>query len=923
MPTGTKRNDEHRFPAVPAPEDGADQLAAAGTSEEELRRSRALWAKAEQLSNTGAWEWDLETDIWTFSDQWLAIHGGTRHKMATADLLPIAHPEDRSRIEQALADLRAGTQSCHVELRIIRQDTGEVRMIRSSAEVVRDAAGLPVKAWGAAQDITVWRLAEDELRRTGERQAFIVKLSDAVRPLLDPVELQVTASRLLGEYLEADRAHYAEYFELEGYVVIQPDFIRGEGRSLAGRYKFAEYGEVPAALGAGQTLVVPDTQNFPGLSDQVRETCRSLGIHAFVVTPSMRAGTLVRSLTVAAAQPRAWTAAEVALIQEAADRTWAAVDRACAEAALRASEERLRMALASAGMGMWRWDNKKRQLWVSPEHQRLFGLPETIAEPQTIDYRRVIHPDDLLALDQGFQQVWIRGGQFDVAYRIWRAGDDLPRWIQSTGKRMTTPDGRDYFFGISRDITRRRQAEESLRQSEQRLRLAQQVARVGTFDWDVESGVNTWTSDTEALYGLAAGQFGGTQASWEQLIHPEDRKRMKELARRTLESGEPAESEFRVCWPDGSVHWLISRWQAMQDATGRPVRLAGVNLDITARKTVELALQEREREFRRVLDAASVGLARCDQDKRYVWANHPYCDLVSVPQERIVGLTVEEAMGPGYRVIEPFITRVLNGERIDFETEVPVASGVRHFHVVATPDEGDGGVMRGYFVSVADISERKALEREVLRISETERQRVAIDLHDGICQELVAIGFAAKGVQRQLEKHGNELMESMTKITNAISQAAAHTRQIAHQMNPMVGGGDGLMLALQKLALAIAEKGELLCEFECSQPAPALDPVIGNQLYRIAQEAIANASQHSGGKRIRVALRETDAEIRIEVSDDGCGLTKEVISRPGFGLRAMRYRAGLIHAQLTIRNGDSGGTEVFCAVPKTQTEALA
>lgn len=766
------------------PENGGD----------DLLRSRALLAKAEQLSNTGAWEWDLITDVWTFSDQWLAIHGCTRSRMTTADLLPIAHPEDRPLVERAFADLQAGGRPYRFELRIIRQDTGEVRMIQAAWELVKDAAGRPVKVWGAAQDITERRLAEDKLRRAGERQAFIVKLSDAVRSILDPVELHVTACRLLGEYLGADRVHYAEYCEAAGYVIVQPDYTRGEGRRLAGRYTFAEYGDVPVALKSGQTMVIADTQVSDELSGQVRETCRQLGIRAFVATPSMREGTLVRSLSVASAEPRRWTHAEVELIRDAADRTWAAVERACAEAALWESEKRLRMALTSAGMGMWRWDDEERRLWVTPEHQKLFGLPTTTIEPQTTDYLKVIQAEEVLELDRGFQHVWHQGGQFDLEYRIRRADDGALRWIHSTGKRVSMPDGRDYFLGISRDVT--------------------------------------------------------------------------------------------------------------------------------ARKTAEIALQEREWELRRVLDTAAIGLARCGQDRRYIWANHPYCELVGIPQEAIAGMTVKDALGPGYQMVEPFIKRVLNGERIEFETELPILGGFRHLHIVASPDEDGDGRVCGYFVSVADISDRKALEREVLRASETERQRVAAELHDGICQELVAIGFAARGVQRQMEKSGSTLTEPMGKISNAISQAAAHTRQIAHQMNPTVGGGEGLKLALQKLALSIAEKGEFRCEFECSQPAPDLDPVVGNQLYRIAQEAIANAVQHSGGKRIRVALTETGSEIRLQVSDDGCGLTQEAVNRPGFGLRAMKYRAGLIHAQWSIRKGAKGGMDVLCAVPKVRMEPL-
>src|SRR5690348_18413669 len=93
------------------------------------------------------------------------------------------------------------------------------------------------------------------------------------------------------------------------------------------------------------------------------------------------------------------------------------------------------------------------------------------------------------------------------------------------------------------------QSEESLRLSEERLRLAQQVARVGSFEWNIQTGVNVWTPELEAMYGLDAGEFGRTQHSWEQLLHPEDRLEAVAAVERALDGNESEEAEWRVIWP--------------------------------------------------------------------------------------------------------------------------------------------------------------------------------------------------------------------------------------------------------------------------------------------------------------------------------------------------------------------------------------
>jgi PAS domain S-box-containing protein len=152
-------------------------------------------------------------------------------------------------------------------------------------------------------------------------------------------------------------------------------------------------------------------------------------------------------------------------------------------------------------------------------------------------------------------------------------------------------------------VRERRQAQElavanaALGESERRLSLAQQIAHVGTFDWDIRTGVNLWTPEMEAIYGLPPGGFAKSQPAWEQLVHPEDQAEALHIVEQAFETGKPTEGEWRVVWPDGSVHWLAGRWQVFKDESGKPLRMTGVNIDITERKQTERALRERMKEL--------------------------------------------------------------------------------------------------------------------------------------------------------------------------------------------------------------------------------------------------------------------------------------------------------------------------------------
>jgi PAS domain S-box-containing protein len=182
-----------------------------------------------------------------------------------------------------------------------------------------------------------------------------------------------------------------------------------------------------------------------------------------------------------------------------------------------------------------------------------------------------------------------------------RGGDGRFRLFLTRIHPLKDAEGRVVrWFGTNTDVEKLKQAEAALRESEQRLKLAHQAAHIGAFEWNVQTGVNIWTPELEAMYGLKPGEFGRTQPAWEQLVHPEDRAGAVRTVERAFQTFQPEEGEWRVVWPDGSVHWVIGRFQVFKDHAGKPLRLTGVNLDITERKLLEREIlsavdQERQR----------------------------------------------------------------------------------------------------------------------------------------------------------------------------------------------------------------------------------------------------------------------------------------------------------------------------------------
>ncbi len=133
---------------------------------------------------------------------------------------------------------------------------------------------------------------------------------------------------------------------------------------------------------------------------------------------------------------------------------------------------------------------------------------------------------------------------------------------------------------VFRDVTEHRRAQQAEAKHREILRLVHQIGKIGHWEWNSLTDENKWSPEIEALYGLAPGTFEGTYEAWLKLLHPDDVAKAQEDVRRALASGQYF-TEFRVIWPDGSVHWLETRAYVFKDDHDKPVRIAGVNMDIT------------------------------------------------------------------------------------------------------------------------------------------------------------------------------------------------------------------------------------------------------------------------------------------------------------------------------------------------------
>ena len=491
--------------------------------------------------------------------------------------------------------------------------------------------------------------------------------------------------------------------------------------------------------------------------------------------------------------------------------------------------------------------------------------------------------------------------------------------------------------GIARDITERKLAEEALRASEERLRLAQQAARIGTFERNVRTGVVTWSRDLEPMYGLPPGTFDGTTtAFFQNLIHPDDHARITELVDLALKTGQPMTGEWRVLWPDGSIHWIAGRWQVFMDESGEPSRVVGVNMDVTDRKRTEeilfevnrnleaqtALLQSREELLKIFVKHVPAAVAMLDRDMRYLQVSDRWCADFSLDSSQVLGRSHYEIFPDLPERWKEIHRRGLAGETLRAEEDRWDRKGGTNWsrweirpwlNLNATP----GGIL----IFSEDITHRKQAEEALLGVSrklieaqEQERSRIGRELHDDIGQRLALLA-----VQLQQLREDSlvlpEVRSRMGEFQKQISEIANDIQSLSHELHSAKLEYLGIAGAMRGFCREFAEQQKVAIDFKAHDLPSSLSPDISLCLFRVLQEALHNSAKHSGVRHFEVRLCRTSEEIHLTVKDSGAGFDREAAKESsGLGLISMQERVRLVNGTLSIESQPKRGTTIHARV---------
>jgi PAS domain S-box-containing protein len=480
-------------------------------------------------------------------------------------------------------------------------------------------------------------------------------------------------------------------------------------------------------------------------------------------------------------------------------------------------------------------------------------------------------------------------------------------------------DGEPCMLAVTDDITDRKRAEEH-------FRLAVESAPNGMAIVSHEGKIVRVNSQVEALFGYRREELIGQGI---EILVPESLR----ASHTNFRNGYLSHPASR---PMGAGRDLLAR---RKDGTLFPVEIGLTTMrtqqgtqilcsivDITERKTAELALRESEKRFRLVANSAPVMIWMSGPDKLCTFFNQGWLDFTGRPQEDELGSGWTFGVHPEDmdRCLEVY-SRSFDA-RVDFQMEYRLRrhdGQYRWVMDVGVPRFGDDGSFQGFIGSCTDITDRKLSEEALLDLSgrlitahEEERARIARELHDDLSQRMALLQIGLEEFEQETRGLAPIARERLHKIAEIASEVSSDIHNLSHELHPSKLDSLGLVATVGGFCREFSKQHGLHVQFAHHQVEGLIPKDVTLCLFRIIQEALRNVVKHSGAREAKVELIGRGDRIELCISDSGTGFDPESSKvMPGLGLISMRERLRLVGGHLAVESEPARGTRILARVP--------
>ncbi len=468
-----------------------------------------------------------------------------------------------------------------------------------------------------------------------------------------------------------------------------------------------------------------------------------------------------------------------------------------------------------------------------------------------------------------------------------------------------------------------------MRRAEVHYRLAVDAARLPVWEYDVASNTVTGNIHWHRTLGyeLSEEDAGQRVETWLSDVHPDDVARFEHIfSSDAADDTGFYETEFRIRTRSGAYKWLLERGRVVErDADGAPVKVVGISVDIDSRKRMEDALRDSELRLRAVIEASPVPFALNDEHGNITFLNAAFVRTFGYSSADIP--TVAEWWGraypdPDYRrwVQETWASRrqaASRGHGAFEPMEVTIRCKDGSDRTVIAQAVSMAGASTGtHLVVLLDVTEQRRLETAVLAAAGREQQRIGMDLHDGLGQQLTGLSLMLIALARGAgTREASAIEAELAMLASLASDCVATARAVAHGLAPVEIGSGGLERALRSLAASTRKTFGLEVEIDLAGFEDfGVEQPVSEPLFRIAQEALTNVAKHAGATRVLIEAQLAAGTVTLTVTDNGRGLA-DAKHAEGLGLSIMRYRARALGGRVEIGSPPAGGTMVRLTCP--------
>ncbi|EMA62333.1 signal-transducing histidine kinase [Halorubrum kocurii JCM 14978] len=535
----------------------------------------------------------------------------------------------------------------------------------------------------------------------------------------------------------------------------------------------------------------------------------------------------------------------------------------------------------SASMGWWEVDLVDESVTWSDEVYRIHEMPtdEPIDLEAGLDF---YHPDDRDTIERAFTRVTEAGESYDLELRILTASGGT-RWVRTVGDPQYDENGEVVgVLGLFQDITDRKEREQTLEETKQRLTVALDGTRTGVWEWDLATDEVIWTESMERLFGLEPETFEGTYEAFAEHVHPDDLPALERAIERAKAADEPLKTEYRIRTADGEQLWGEVRAELVESEDGSR-RLVGVLSEITSRKEYEIALEATREELRKIIDLVPDLVFVKNRDGEYLLANEATAEAYGKTPAEVEGCSeadiipdVEDSVEfrqDDLEVIESGEPRSIGEETLttaDGETRVLQTTKIPY----KVPETGEDAVL-GY---ARDVTELKEYERTL------EEQRDSLKLlnqvvrHD-IRNQLMVVesytelleGSLPDDQSRTYARTVIEAAKQAAEITETAKDVTDVLLQVGSDRSPV-----GLRTVLTEQISQIRSDQDR-ATVSVDGDVPDVTVLADDLLESVFRNLLTNAVVHNDkdAAEIAVSTRAADDSVRVSIADNGPGIADD------------------------------------------------